>query len=105
MDLQELLGPAGDVAAGVGFRVLVTVLLWTVGRGTILLLVKLLGGNGSRARGVSRVVSLVLSTILFVGIVAFVGPEIATFAALVLAMGLESAWRGPAMGRRKAARR
>ncbi len=105
MELQELLGPAGEVASGVGFQILVTVVLWTIGRGVILMATRIAAGHSRNALGVARGASLVLSAALFLGIVFFVGPAIATFGALVLAIALESAWRGPAVGARKAARR
>jgi hypothetical protein len=105
MELRELLGPMEEVAAGMGFQILVTVVLWTIGRGIILMLTKLAASHSRNALGVARGASLVLSAALFAGIVFFVGPAIATFGALVLAIALESAWRGPAMGARKAARR
>jgi len=105
MDLHELAGPAGEVVSGLGFQILVTVLLWTIGRGLILFVMKLGAAHSSKALGAARGAGLVLSVALFVGIVLVVGPAIATFAALVLAIALESAWRGPALGARKTARR
>ncbi len=98
MELRELMGP---LASGVGFQVLVTVLLWTLGRGSILVTTRFLGGSSPGSLNVAQGISLTLSAALFITIVLFVGPGIATFAALVLAMGLETAWRGPAMGARQ----
>lgn len=104
MELYELL-PAQDVMSEMGFQVLVTVVLWTIGRGAILMVAKLAASHSRDALGAARCASLVLSAALFVGIAFFVGPAISTFGALVLAIALESAWRGPALGARKAARR
>jgi hypothetical protein len=105
MELYELLGPGQEVVSAMGFQILVTVVLWTIGRGVILMLTRLAANHSRNALGAARGASLVLSAALFVGIVFFVGPAIATFGALVLAIALESAWRGPALGASRAARR
>lgn len=101
MELSELMGPAGGVMSGMGFQILAVILLWTLGRGTILLLTRFLGGTSPGSLNVVQGISLTLSAALFISVVLLVGPTIATFAALVVAMALETAWRGPAMSARR----
>lgn len=103
MDTQVIMSRVTDIAMQIGFKVLVALAVWIVGRGLIGMVVRMLQRGLERQkvdatliRYVGNIVTVALNIALAVGILGYFGLETTTFAAVLAAAGVAigMAWSG-----------
>ena len=103
MDTQVLMSRITDIATQIGFKVLVAIAVWIVGRGLIGMVVRMLQRalerqkvDATLIRYLGNIITVALNIALAVGILGYFGLETTTFAAVLAAAGVAigMAWSG-----------